>query len=46
MKKQRRRQHGGDDGAGEETDEGDVEGQEVDYMTDSSSVSEQEFQVV
>ena len=31
--------------AGEETDEGDVESREVDYMSDSTSESEQEFQV-
>ena len=31
--------------AGEDTDEGDMESREVDYMTDSSSGSEQEFQV-
>ena len=32
--------------AGEETDEGDMEGEEVDYMSRSSSESEEEFQVV
>ena len=31
--------------AGEETDEGDMEGVEVDYMSRSSSESEEEFQV-
>ena len=31
--------------AGEETDEGDVESREVDYMSDSTSESEQKFQV-
>ena len=31
--------------AGEDTDEGDMESREVDYITDSSSNSEQEFQV-
>ena len=34
-----------EDEAGEETDEGDMEGQEVDYMSRSSSESEDEFQV-
>ena len=33
------------DEAGEETDEGDMESREVDYMTDASSNSEMEFLV-
>lgn len=36
---------GEDEEAGEETDEGDMEGLEVDYMSRSSSESEEEFQV-
>ena len=44
MKKSRRR-GGREEEAGEETDEGDMEGQEVDYMSRSSSESEEEFQV-
>ena len=44
MKKSRRR-GGREEEAGEETDEGDMEGQEVDYMSRSSSESEEDFQV-
>ncbi len=36
---------GADEEAGEETDEGDMESREVDYMSDSSSNSELEFLV-
>ena len=35
-----------DSEAGEETDEGEIESREVDYMSESSSDSEQEFQVI
>ena len=35
----------GEDEAGEETDEGDMESREVDYMSDSSTNSELEFLV-
>ena len=38
-------QGGSEDEAGEETDEGDMESREVDYMSDTSSDSEHEFQV-
>ena len=41
----KKKSQGSDDEAGEETDEGDMESREVDYMSDSSSDSEQEFQV-
>ncbi len=48
-KKKKKKKGSRDDdevGAGEDTDEGDMESREVDYMTDSSSNSEQEFQVL
>ena len=41
----KKKSQGSEDEAGEETDEGDMESREVDYMSDSSSDSEQEFQV-
>ena len=41
----KKKSQGSEDEAGEETDEGDMESREVDYMSDSSSASEQEFQV-
>lgn len=44
-KKKRQASHGNDSEAGEETDEGEVESREVDYMSESSSDSENEFQV-
>ncbi len=31
---------------GEETDEGDMESWEVDYMSDASSVSEKDYKVI
>lgn len=50
QKKKKKKKKGSRDddevGAGEDTDEGDLESREVDYMTDSSSNSEQEFQVL
>ena len=44
-KKKKQRLKGGEDEAGEETDEGDMESREVDYMSDLSSSSEMEYQV-
>lgn len=46
-RKRQKRKHPlhSDSEAGEETDEGEVESKEVDYMSDSTSESEQEFQV-
>ena len=44
-KKKRRKQSGLEMEAGEDTDEGEMESREVDYMSDSSSNSEQEFLV-
>lgn len=44
--KKRKKSAGVDDEAGEETDEGDMESREVDYMSDSSSNSELEFLVM
>ena len=41
----KKKSQGSEDEAGEETDEGDMESREVDYMSDSSSNSENEFQV-
>ena len=41
----RKKSQASEDEAGEETDEGDMESREVDYMSDASSDSEQEFQV-
>lgn len=41
----KKKSQGSDDEAGEETDEGDMESREVDYMSDASSDSEHEFQV-
>ena len=41
----KKKSQGSEDEAGEETDEGDMESREVDYMSDSSSNSEHEFQV-
>ena len=41
----KKKSQGSEDEAGEETDEGDMESREVDYMSDSSSDSEHEFQV-
>lgn len=41
----KKKSQGSEDEAGEETDEGDMESREVDYMTDTSSNSEHEFQV-
>ena len=43
--KKKQKKHSVGDEAGEETDEGDMESQEVDYMTDSSSASEKEYKV-
>jgi len=47
QKKKKKGRRSGEDSmeAGEDTDEGEMESREVDYMTDSSSESEQEFQV-
>lgn len=41
----KKKSQGSEDEAGEETDEGDMESREVDYMSDTSSDSENEFQV-
>lgn len=47
-KKKKKKKKATDDGveAGEDTDEGDMESREVDYMSDSSSSSELEFLVI
>ena len=44
--KKMKKNTGAEEEAGEETDEGDMESREVDYMTDSSSNSELEFLVI
>ena len=44
-KGKKKRKLGADAEAGEETDEGDMESREVDYITDSSNNSDHEFEV-
>ena len=45
-KKKKKRETADGREAGEDTDEGDMESREVDYMSDSSSNSELEFLVI